>query len=132
MKLQHKISLAILPLVAAAILGLGAWAILIATHSIEDAMYRSVVKELSDYIDTQIVKHHELLATHNLAKIPSYVQRYQQEAIQAADKLTHFKTGNLTIVDSDGRKILYGRARLADRPEAWRQALEKIRQLDGA
>ncbi|MBI5895515.1 MAG: PAS domain S-box protein [Desulfobacterales bacterium] len=132
MKLQTKISLAILPLVAAVIIALGSWSIFIATRGIEEAMYRTVVKELSDYIEAKIVKNHELLVSHDLAKIPSYVQRYQQEAIQAADNLTHFKTGNLTIVDAAQQKILYGRARLAKHPDEWGALLEKVRRLDGA
>lgn len=131
MKLQTKISLAILPLVAAVIIALGAWSIFIATRGIEEVTYRVVVKELSDYFDGQIVKNHELLVTHGLASIPSYARRYQQEAIQAADRLTHFKTGDLTIVDMATQKILYGRARLSKDPAEWRAVLEKVRRLDG-
>jgi PAS domain S-box-containing protein len=130
-KLQTKISLAILPLVAAVIIALGAWSIFIATRGIEEVTYRTVVKELNDYFDGHIVRNYDLLVIHGLDKIPSYVQRYQQETILAADRLTHFKTGNLTIVDTAGPKILYGRARLVQDPAEWQAVLEKVRGLDG-
>jgi PAS domain S-box-containing protein len=130
-KLQTKISLAILPLVAAVIVSLGAWSIFIARRGIEEAMYRTVVKELSDFVDSHIVKNHELLVSHDLAKIPSYVQRYQKEAIHAADKLTDFKTGNLTIQETASHKLLYGRARLSKNTDEWQEIVEKVRRQDG-
>lgn len=131
MKLQTKISLAILPLVAVVIISLGAWSIFIATRGIEEAMYRVVTNELRDYVEAKVVQNHQLLVTHDLATIPSHVQRYQQEAIQAAEALTHYKTGQLMIVDAASQKVLYGRTRTVGQKGAWSEVLETIRNHPG-
>ncbi len=119
MRLQNKISLAILPMVAVVISLLGGWSVFTATGSLKQAMYDGVEKELRDYVENQVAKAHRLLTTHGLDATGSFVDRYQQESFQAASRMNYYRTGHLMVIDATGVTIFCSRKGSQHRTRIW-------------
>lgn len=106
MRLQTKISMAILPLVALTIFFVGTWAVIIATRGIQNAMYQLIEAELKYYVNNTVSDLNNTLNKHGLSKIESFVEEYQRHAIEGAKKIHYFRTGHLLIMTKSG-KILF-------------------------
>ncbi len=126
MKLQTKISLAILPMMAAVIFAFGTWTVITSTQGIHDALYQVVLKELQDYVEHSLSDYHQTLVKHDIAGVQSFVESYKKMAFSDADKLHYFKTGHLNIFNTDGEQLYCSRGH-KDEISGWRPVLELIR-----
>lgn len=87
MRLQAKIGISILPLVAFSTFFLGAWSIKTAEKGIEQSMNRYMTRSLRSFINGSVYFHYNILKKSGLEKTDSYVLRYQQRVIEKAFKL---------------------------------------------
>lgn len=106
MRLRSKVILAIIPIVGAALI-LTSWLVINnATRSSHDAIYRYSEGILDAYITQDLVTRVNLLRKNKLDNIPSFVSRYQKEALAAASELNLIWPGHLFIVKGE-KDIVY-------------------------
>jgi len=98
MRLQTKLSLAVLPMLAIIIIALGTMSIWTTTKAIQTNIYTSVEKDLHDFIEHNIAELHYLLTDQGLSSVESFVDRYQEESI-AAIQTIHQKSGYILIFE---------------------------------
>ncbi|MBI9086211.1 MAG: diguanylate cyclase [Desulfobacterales bacterium] len=126
MRLQTKISLAVLPLIALAISILGTLSVMTATSGIRHAMYQIIEQELEDYFDHVVVDLHGVLEKHGLSHVDSFVAEYQRQALEAATKIHYFETGHL-IFFGPGDKVLFcSRGHDEAIGASWRSAVKEV------
>jgi signal transduction histidine kinase len=132
MRLQTKLSLGILPIVAAAILGLGYWSVKTAQDALEEATRVYMTSTLMSFVQNEVQPREQLLEQYNLQTVPSYVEQYQQEVNKLADILysliaQKYNSAQLMILTLDGEVRLWLPA-TADRTEMtgiWKDTLKE-------
>jgi diguanylate cyclase (GGDEF)-like protein len=102
MKLQTKLSFAVLPMVAIIIIALGTMSIWTTTKAIQTNIYNNVEADLHNFIQHNIAELHRLLTEQGLSNIESFVDRYQEESI-AAIHTKHQSNGYILIFESDNQ-----------------------------
>ncbi len=105
MRLQTKLILTILPLILITITGLGLWSFDAARKSIYDSEFRYLRVVLDEYIANHLTRRAEILQRSGLNEAKSYVERYQQEAITSATKLSESQSGHFFALNESGRFI---------------------------
>ncbi len=125
MKLQTKISLAILPLVAAVIFALGSWSVLTTTRGIQDSMFKIAGQELKDFVQHVLVENHAILSKHGLENVDSFVAGYQDQTILSAAQIHYHETGRMIILDASGALRFCSRKHHTDDALVWKPAMAK-------
>ena len=102
MKLQTKLALAILPLILGSILVLGYWANRTAENALVDSLFQKMVMALEQDVTQRLSIAVEVLKKHDLDRLPSYVSRYQQDALRSLDA---------ALGDSDYQTVIFDRSK---------------------
>ncbi len=105
MKLQTKISLVVLPLVAVLIVGLGVIASYNAGKQSHEAFRHYMEGVLQTYISQDLESRHNLLINNHLDELPSFVELFQREAVDALKEVKLTWPGDLKIFKSDGTLV---------------------------
>jgi diguanylate cyclase (GGDEF)-like protein/PAS domain S-box-containing protein len=126
MRLQTKISLAVLPLVALTIFVLGTWSVMTATSGIQQAMYQIIEKELEDYVELVIADLNGVLEKHGLSRVDSFVTEYQRQAIAAARNIHYFETGHLTIFSGRKEVLFCSQGHEKGIADVWRPVIDDV------
>jgi HAMP domain-containing protein len=138
MKLQSKILVTIVPLAAAAMLGLGLLSMNIATDGVHKGAVRYLEAVLDTYIADSLESRHRLLVENGIADVPSFVRRYQAEAAKAADSVPWHWPGHIFVLSDTGSLVFdTGGANAAVlqkamRPVVLRAVAERASDISGA
>lgn len=112
--------LTIIPIVGIAMLITGWMVIDNATRTSHVAVYRYSEGILGAYITQDLSSRADILRKNRLENVSSFVDRYQQEALAAADQLNLIWPGHLFVVDDRWNVIYCSSKEMPDRlPEAW-------------
>lgn len=105
MKLQTKISLAILPLVIASIVILGVWSYLEAKSGVQQAVHQYLETVLKAFVAENLDKPHKILDKNKLASIQSFVDDYKKRAVSASKEVNLKKHGHFFALSPSGEVI---------------------------
>jgi PAS domain S-box-containing protein len=105
MRFQTKFSLIILPLVAVSVLFMGVWSVRTARQSIETTIHKLMVKELGQFIESNIQANYGVLRKNNLEGVGSFVLAYQQKVFDSISSFHFIETGNIFILDARGNVL---------------------------
>ncbi|MBU2515580.1 response regulator [bacterium] len=105
MKLQTKIILTVLPLLAAAVLTLGLWSIVTVTDAIRNSSYQFIEKEVENYIAYSVDELYQILKKNGLDKTEFFVKSYQQQAMQKALSVHFAPNSYLMVLDLSGKMV---------------------------
>ncbi len=108
MRLQTKVTAAVLPLVIGSIFALGFWVTHRAEQGIHESTFRYIETILDLYIDDQVAPLHQVLVQNGLDAVPSYVAEYQKQAAAAADKFQLKQSAHIFAMDRRGRLVFRG------------------------
>lgn len=131
MRLQTKISMALLPLVALTIFFVGTWAVIKATKGIQNAMYQLIETELKHYVQDTVSDLSQTLEKHGLSHVDSFVQEYQQYALEATKKIDLFKTGHLFVIGKPGEIVFSSRGEKNHGDKYWAETENDIIKKKG-
>jgi len=84
MRLQTKLSLSILPIIAIAIFGLGIWSSFAAEKALIKAAETYMKITLNGFVQNDITQRYKTLKDYHLETIPSYVEKSQTEVAEKA------------------------------------------------
>jgi PAS domain S-box-containing protein len=105
MKLQAKILVAIVPLAATAMLGLGVLCMHIAIDGVNQGAMRYLEAVVDTYMANGLQSRHNFLEENQLENIPSFVQGYKDEAARAAADVPWHWPGQIFALDYSGSLI---------------------------
>lgn len=126
MKLQTKISISILPLVALVIFAFGAWSVMTSTRGIHDAVHQVFQQELQNYVEHSVSDNYQTLVKHGIDDIDSFIESYKKIAFSDADKFHHNKTGHLMIFSAAGERLYCSKSHDNEDTARWLPAIETI------
>lgn len=127
MRLRTKIFFSIIPIVGVALFITGWLVIEYTTRVSHDAIYRYSEGILKTYFSQDLAKRADILKKKELDAVPSFVSRYQEEALGAACKLNLIWPGHLFIVDSRKNVIYCSSGSMPNKlPEVWEPVFEKV------
>ena len=125
MKLQTKISISILPLVALVIFAFGAWSVITSTRGIHDAVYQVFQQALQNYVEDSVSDKYQTLVKHGLADVESFVESYKKISFSDADKIHHNKTDYMMIFNAAGERLYCSKK--YENSAAWLAVVETIK-----
>jgi PAS domain S-box-containing protein len=108
MRLQAKIHLSTIPLLLLFLVGLGAWNFRQARAMVETQVFTHLQSTLDTFLKDNLDHRYQLLVSNRLDGIPSFVERYQQEVLQAAQELP--KAPDAHIFVFGGNQLLFDSA----------------------
>lgn len=134
MKLQTKLSLGILPMVAIAIISLGFWSTKIARDALDETATTYMTNTLIAFVDNEIGKRQVMLEQYGLQSTPSYVKNFQMEVTEKARTILGtmaqtFDTAHLFALNSAGESVMYHETNLppGGSPSIWANMVEMVR-----
>ncbi|MEG3637877.1 hybrid sensor histidine kinase/response regulator [Magnetococcus sp. PR-3] len=106
MTLGSKLNLIILPLLILFLVVLGSWSYLTTKQSIHQTAELYLKANLDAYLESEVKHRQDLLIRHELVNQPSFVERYQEDALKEAKAKNRYLEGGLFVLGSQGRVIL--------------------------